>query len=287
MKRLSPVLLLSASLAAGCAQLADSRMEARTRRMARAAYTTSPGACNGVVHSIDYAKGFEDGYYDVASGGEGCPPALPPKKYWRAAYQTPVGREHIEAYFQGFRDGAAAAKADGAAAYGTLYVSAEARNGLKRAAEQNNAGKKPLVPQPTNAPLVPLPPTPGMRPVEILGPGPLTPPNSTQIKPPMSDAKKAPPLRDLQQPPPPVPPPSAQRPEPKAPESKSPAPMASTMSSPADPLMPSPAAAVKQVEAVLPTPAPEPVKLKLPEFELPPGFAPEASLGDPKAVGDR
>ena len=134
MKRITPLLLFSASVAVGCTQLEDSRIEARQRRMARAAYVTSPGACNGMPHSVDYAKGFEEGYYDVASGGDGCPPALPPEKYWWATYNSPVGQEHVKAWFQGFRDGAAAARADGVASYGTIYVSDEHRNGLKRAA---------------------------------------------------------------------------------------------------------------------------------------------------------
>jgi hypothetical protein len=287
MKRLTPLLLLSASVAVGCTQLQDSRLEARQRRMARAAYTTSPGACNGTVHSVDYRHGFEEGYYDVASGGDGCPPALPPKKYWSATYHSPAGQEHVKAWFQGYRDGAAAAKADGASAYGTLYISEEHRNGMKRAAQPTPAQVAPLAPQPTT---VPLPPSPSQ--VPILGPAvpPLVPPNSTQgvpLKPPMSDAQKAPTLRDLK-PPVPIPPSSAQRPD-----LKPLAPMTGETNAKPIPALvmpePIPAAipAVKQVGASVPTPAPEPVKLKLPEFELPEGFAPEATLGEPQAVGSR
>ena len=112
MKRPYTVLLLCASMAVGCAQIQDRRIEARQRRMARSAYAVSPGACNGHAHSVDYAQGFEEGYYDVASGGDGCPPALPPQKYWRATYNSPLGQEHVKAWTQGVRDGAAAAKAD-------------------------------------------------------------------------------------------------------------------------------------------------------------------------------
>jgi len=127
MERVLPFAILAAAIFSGCTQLEDARLEGRLRRMARSAYTASPGACNGVAHSHDYAKGFEEGYYDVASGGDGCPPALPPKKYWSATYASPVGREHIEAWFQGFRDGAATARAEGAASYGVISISAEHR----------------------------------------------------------------------------------------------------------------------------------------------------------------
>jgi len=294
MKRFTP-LLLSASVAVGCTQIQDMRLEARQRRMARAAYVTSPGACNGVPHSVDYAKGFEDGYYDVASGGEGCPPPLPPKKYWGVSYQSPVGQEHVKAWFQGFRDGAAAAKADGAAAFGTIYISDEHRNGIRRAAEAEAAGKR-LTPQPATSPnaipsgAVPpgaIPPTPG-NPVQILGPipGPIPSSSTGSTKPPMSDAQKAPPLRDVQNPPAPMPPPSAKRPDQNVPEPMLPAPMASVPHD-ATPLAIPAVSTIKQVDAKVPTPAAEPIKLKLPELELPAGFVPEASLGDPQPVTGR
>jgi hypothetical protein len=264
------------------------RLEARQRRMARAAYVTSPGACNGVAHSHDYSQGFEDGYYDVASGGDGCPPPLPPKKYWGVAYQSPVGQEHIKAWFQGFRDGAAAAKADGAAAYGTIYISDEHRKGMKRAADAEGANHRMTPQSGTPGPVPPVPGaatpiTPGA-PVQILGPTPVLPPIDNLGKPPMSDAHKAPPLRDIQNPPPPAPPPSAKRPETTTPDPMFPGPMASTPKAP--PPIPA-TATIRQVDAKVPTPASEPVKLKLPELELPAGFVPEANLGEPQPVTNR
>jgi hypothetical protein len=146
MARVFFVLSFAAPVLSGCTQLDDARLEGRLRRMARSAYVASPGACNGVHHSVDYAKGFEEGYYDVASGGDGCPPPLPPKKYWSATYASPVGREHIEAWFQGFRDGAATAKVEGVAGYGLLHVSAEHRN--------SRPGPPMTVPRPPSPPTV-------------------------------------------------------------------------------------------------------------------------------------
>jgi hypothetical protein len=166
MKRLMTGLLSALFAVMGCAQLEDARLEGRLRRMARSAYVVSPGACAGVVHDVDYAQGFEDGYYDVASGGDGCPPALPPKKYWRATYSTPAGAEHVDAWFQGFRDGAAAATADGAASVGTIRIAAEHKHGKPPKFEL-----QPLTPTPVAAP------TPKAMP--IVGPSPVRGPTPT------------------------------------------------------------------------------------------------------------
>jgi hypothetical protein len=281
MKRLHTVLLLCASVAVGCTQIQDRRIEARQRRMARAAYTVSPGACNGVTHSVDYAKGFEEGYYDVASGGDGCPPPLPPEKYWRATYNSPLGQEHVKAWFQGFRDGAAAAKADGVAAYGTIYVAEEHRNANR------NRGTNP--PQPNALNPQPIPPG-GMNQVPVIGPQqfPVFPPTPMPNvpNPPMSDAQKAPPLKDVQPPPMPMPPPSAQRQNTMGSNqvAASPIPAVATPATNASKTTIQTSAAVESKPAA---PAAEPVQLKLPEFELPAGFNPEAALGEPKALGVR
>ena len=282
MKRITPLLLFSASVAVGCTQLEDNRIEARQRRMARAAYVTSPGACNGMQHSVDYAKGFEAGYFDVASGGDGCPPALPPKKYWSATYNSPVGQEHVKAWFQGFRDGAAAARADGVASYGTIYVADEHRIGLRRAAQGPAPGVVPPAPQPLMQPYL----TPGVpQQVPILGPG-----DGAPLQPPMSDARKSPLLRkvgpadqepDVQKPAPLAQPPSAWRPAKQKSTSLTITPVAASPGSSENAPIPAVSASAKETTQ---KPTAEPVRLKLPELELPAGFAPEAGLGEPKSV---
>jgi hypothetical protein len=284
MKRITPLLLFSASVAVGCTQLEDSRIEARQRRMARAAYVTSPGACNGMPHSVDYAQGFEAGYYDVASGGDGCPPPLPPKKYWRATYNSPVGQEHVKAWFQGFRDGAAAAKADGVASYGTIYVSDEHRNGLKRAAQVPPVVVPPGAPPRVLTPSIPIPPPGTSQEVPIHGPnaGPV-PTDGAQLKPSTSDSQdsseqgweltKPHPLKSTN---------TAWKPTRKAATGSStitPV-MAPTA---ADEAAPIPAVSTP-AKASTAQPSAMPVRLKLPDLELPAGFAPEAGLGDPTTL---
>jgi hypothetical protein len=62
----------------------------------------------------DYASGFIAGYTDYLTfGGSGDPPPLPPHRYRTPQYETPSGRQAVEAWFEGFRRGTGAAQASG------------------------------------------------------------------------------------------------------------------------------------------------------------------------------
>ncbi|MDH3716619.1 MAG: hypothetical protein OES79_00735 [Planctomycetota bacterium] len=64
--------------------------------------------------SVDYARGFEDGFVDfLDAGGTGQPPPVPPRRYWRAKYQTADGQLAIQQWFSGYEDGVRAAQASG------------------------------------------------------------------------------------------------------------------------------------------------------------------------------
>jgi hypothetical protein len=120
----------------------------------------------------------------------------------------------------------------------------------------------------------------------------LVPPGGAPAKPPMSDAQKSPQLRNL--------PTSSPG---QSTELKKPEPMKSStmamgssiptmptilpvMASPAEEIAPIPAVAAP-VKIQTPKPETQPVKLKLPELELPAGFVPEAGLGAPSALGSK
>lgn len=64
-------------------------------------------------HLWHFGAGFRQGYMDVLGGSQGCPPALPPRKYWAPCYQNPEGHCAIVAWFDGYQHGAATAMADG------------------------------------------------------------------------------------------------------------------------------------------------------------------------------
>lgn len=64
-------------------------------------------------HFDHFEAGYRAGYQSVASGGNGCAPPLPPRKYWGWTYQSPTGKAKADAWFAGFPYGAAAAEQDG------------------------------------------------------------------------------------------------------------------------------------------------------------------------------
>ena len=70
-----------------------------------------------------FGAGFRAGYTDVATGGTGCPPPLPPRKYWSWKYQTPEGQAKVAAWFSGYPYGAQAAEEEQAGEYQNIQVS--------------------------------------------------------------------------------------------------------------------------------------------------------------------
>jgi len=70
-----------------------------------------------------FGEGFRAGYQDVASGGSGCVPALPPRRFWTWRYQTAEGQAKVAAWFAGFPHGASAAEEEGAGNWRDIQVS--------------------------------------------------------------------------------------------------------------------------------------------------------------------
>jgi hypothetical protein len=70
-----------------------------------------------------FGEGFRAGYQDVASGGSGCVPAIPPRKYWTWKYQTAEGQAKVAAWFAGYPYGAQAAQEEGAGNWQAIQVS--------------------------------------------------------------------------------------------------------------------------------------------------------------------
>lgn len=86
----------------------------RNRHLAEQAWDEVREAIAAPAFSVDYARGFKDGYADyLTAGGSGDPPSLPPRCYWKAIYQTPEGKQATDDWFTGFRHGAWQAKSSG------------------------------------------------------------------------------------------------------------------------------------------------------------------------------
>ncbi len=57
--------------------------------------------------SGDYKDGFEQAFVDIAQGGDGQVPAVPPPKYWNTYYRSEAGQCRANKWFDGYRAGAA------------------------------------------------------------------------------------------------------------------------------------------------------------------------------------
>ena len=71
----------------------------------------------------DFRAGFRAGYEEVASGGNGCCPAVPPQKYWSWEFQLAEGRGRTSAWYAGFPHGARTAEEDGVANWNQMPMS--------------------------------------------------------------------------------------------------------------------------------------------------------------------
>lgn len=84
------------------------------RELAERAWAQLAASDPSVCASREFGDGFIDGYADYLNlGGTGAAPPIPPRRYWNVDYKSPGGVEAIQAWFAGFEQGAAAAKASG------------------------------------------------------------------------------------------------------------------------------------------------------------------------------
>jgi hypothetical protein len=61
---------------------------------------------DGQCLSCDYRLGFEQAYVDVARGGSGQVPALPPAQFWKVCARDPKGHARAQQWFAGYAAGA-------------------------------------------------------------------------------------------------------------------------------------------------------------------------------------
>ncbi|MBA4018753.1 MAG: hypothetical protein C0483_16420 [Pirellula sp.] len=195
--------LAATLLACGCAEFQDLSISARNHKAAAGAWKQARWDYwrQGVPHKVreHLGRGFEQGYYDVASGSNGAIPLFPPNYYWGTRYQTPEGTAYIGAWFRGYQDGAMAAERDGLALYNQIPTSwapgqqASTDRPLNEVPGLNPAmieGEPlPPIPHSSVAPVVPLQPQPELP--NAVEPMPLTvpmPPGNTLPPPPVVPA---------------------------------------------------------------------------------------------------
>lgn len=76
----------------------------------------------GQIHSDDFKEGFRAGYTEIAQGGVGCLPTVPPRKYWSWRYQSPDGQARVDAWFAGYPEGVKAAQDEGIGDWSSINV---------------------------------------------------------------------------------------------------------------------------------------------------------------------
>jgi hypothetical protein len=129
----------------------------------------------GEAQLHDFGEGFRAGYRDAAFGGNGCPPPLPPRKYWSWKYQTPEGQAKMAAWFSGYPHGARAAEEECAGNWRQIPVSHVIEQQYSAEFEQAQIPRRDgsNFPQPTDAPIPgqqgPAEPPPGPAPVPYNG----------------------------------------------------------------------------------------------------------------------
>ncbi len=76
-------------------------------------------------HPHHFGVGYREGYRAIAAGGNGCPPTLPPRKYWCVCYQSDAGKTKTVAWYNGYAAGTAAAEQDGVRERNRLVTASE------------------------------------------------------------------------------------------------------------------------------------------------------------------
>lgn len=128
----------------------------RNRKLAKAAWTEYQASPAGCSCSSDYGCGFQEGYTDFLTyGGTGCPPYVPPRRYWRLNYQTPQGYAAAQDWFAGFRAGSVAAQSSGYRNFLTVPSAGSPYRFVPTAPSPTVTDGPMMAPPPATAPDVP------------------------------------------------------------------------------------------------------------------------------------
>ncbi len=99
----------------GCATIEDAKYRAVNRSRANDAWREARACMSKECANHDFADGFKEGYFAVATGSGSCPPVVPPPKYFHTRYQSTEGQWHVNQWYAGYQRGAIAADRHGRA----------------------------------------------------------------------------------------------------------------------------------------------------------------------------
>lgn len=98
---------------------------------AKRAYNLRYGNCDR-PYAEHFRNGFCEGYADVSQGGDGYVPALPPDDYRGYEFQSADGAKCVDAWFEGYPAGVAAAKQDKSGSYHDVMISRMIEDAVKQ-----------------------------------------------------------------------------------------------------------------------------------------------------------
>ncbi len=103
-------ILLTLAMLAGCSTefrdgIDDTAVSIQSRARALQAWTDSRDLFDGIPHTEDFGNGFRDGHHDIAMGGAGSWPALPPREYRGLGGRADEDRSRLAAYMDGHEHG--------------------------------------------------------------------------------------------------------------------------------------------------------------------------------------
>jgi len=97
------------SMGFGCATISDCTYEAKQKVRTQKAWMHYDG-CEDACYSLPYRHGWKAGYYDVVTGGDGCPPMFAPERYSSPFKILHHCDEPRHDWYIGFQEGAMCAK---------------------------------------------------------------------------------------------------------------------------------------------------------------------------------
>jgi hypothetical protein len=149
------------------ARCSDETIECyRFRKEAAAAWEEAEARCEEPF-SADFARGFKQGYAEyLAAGGNGEPPPAPPCGYWMTKGRLSEYFQAVQEWSNGYRTGAATARAKGARLPGIMPTATPGPGGAWPPEFNGWPGWigdcRPTTPEPLP---LPLPQTPSERPI--------------------------------------------------------------------------------------------------------------------------
>jgi hypothetical protein len=112
-----------------CEEEDDAISMATYRSWADEAWAETGACCPEDCLSLDYSWGFREGFAEfVYAGGDGEPPAMPPRIYWQADMRSREGAAAVASWFEGYRHGARVAKEGGYRDATTIRLSGSLRD---------------------------------------------------------------------------------------------------------------------------------------------------------------